>query len=147
IYARRYIESAQRFPDARRLTPEDREALDMFDSLANDPELRLDMEVRPGDMQFLHNHTLLHDRTAYEDWDEPEKKRHLLRLWLAAPNARPLPPVYAERYGTVTIGDRGGIICEGTKLHAPLQPACAAGRRPMPRRPAGAPPRRNLRAG
>ncbi len=123
IYARRYIESAQRFPDARRLTPEDREALDMFDSLANDPELRLDMEFRPGDMQFLHNHTLLHDRTAYEDWDEPEKKRHLLRLWLAAPNARPLPPVYAERYGTVTIGDRGGIICEGTKLHAPLQPA------------------------
>lgn len=122
IYARRYIDSAQRFPDARRLTPEDVEALDYFDSLANDPELRLDMEFRPGDMQFLHNHTLLHDRTAYVDWDEPEKKRHLLRLWLAAPNGRELPPVYAERYGTVTIGDRGGIICDGTRLHAPLEP-------------------------
>src|SRR3546814_21149018 len=44
IYARRYIDSAQRFPDARRLTPEDVEALDYFDSLANDPELRRDME-------------------------------------------------------------------------------------------------------
>src|SRR3546814_12223791 len=83
--------------DARRLTPEDVEALDYFDSLANDPELRLDMEFKPGDMQFLHNHTLLHDRTAYVDWDEPEKKRHLLRLWLAAPNGRELPAAYAAR--------------------------------------------------
>ena len=85
--------------------------------------MRLDMEFRPGDMQFVHNHTTLHDRTAFEDWPEPERKRHLLRLWLAAPGARPLPPAYAERYGSVTIGDRGGIICSGTKLHAPLEPA------------------------
>jgi hypothetical protein len=122
IYSRTYINSGQRFPDARRLSPEDIEALDYFDDLANDAELRLDMELRPGDMQFLHNHTILHDRTAFEDWAEPERKRHLLRLWLAAPGARPLPPVYAERYGSVTIGDRGGIICPGTKLHAPLEP-------------------------
>ncbi|MFN4088483.1 MAG: TauD/TfdA family dioxygenase [Alphaproteobacteria bacterium] len=122
IYARRYIDSAQRFPEARRLTAADVEALDYFDSLANDPELRLDMEFKPGDMQFLHNHTLLHDRTAYVDWDEPEKKRHLLRLWLAAPNGRELPPVYAERYGSIAIGDRGGIICDGTRLHAPIEP-------------------------
>src|SRR3546814_13630911 len=86
------------------------------------------MEFKPGDMQFLHNHTLLHDRTAYVDWDEPEKKRHLLRLWLAAPNGRELPAVYAERYGTITIGDRGGIICDGTRLNAPLDAVCAARR-------------------
>ena len=124
IYARRYIQSSQRFPDARRLTAEDVEALDLFDDLANDSRLRLDMEFRPGDIQLLQNHTLLHDRTAYVDWDEPEKKRHLLRLWLAAPadEARPLPPVYAERYGSVTPGDRGGIVVKGTRLHAPLQP-------------------------
>jgi Taurine catabolism dioxygenase TauD, TfdA family len=120
IYARRYITSAQRFEAARRITPEDTEALDYFDDLANDPELRLDMAFEPGDMQFVHNHTILHDRTAYEDWPEPEKRRHLLRLWLAAPHARRLPPVYAERYGSVTIGDRGGIICPGTRLHVPL---------------------------
>ncbi|MGC8476430.1 MAG: TauD/TfdA family dioxygenase [Acetobacteraceae bacterium] len=122
IYAPHYVRSSQRFPQARRLTAEDLEALDMFDRLAEDPELRLDMELQPGDMQFVHNHTTLHDRTAFEDWPEPEKKRHLLRLWLAAPDARPLPPVYAERYGSVTIGDRGGIICPGTRLHAPLEP-------------------------
>jgi hypothetical protein len=121
IYARRYITSGQRFPEARRLTPEDTEALDYFDDLANDARLRLDMAFRPGDMQFVHNHTVLHDRTAYRDWPEPERRRHLLRLWLAAPGARPLPPIYAERYGSVTIGDRGGIICPGTKLHVPLE--------------------------
>ena len=81
------------------------------------------MEFQPGDMQFVHNHTVLHDRTAFEDWPEPERKRHLLRLWLAAPGARPLPPAYAERYGSVEIGNRGGIVCKGTRLHAPLEPA------------------------
>jgi hypothetical protein len=122
IYSRTYINSGQRFPDARRLSPQEVEALDMFDALANDAELRLDMELRPGDMQFLHNHTILHDRTAFEDWKEPERKRHLLRLWLAAPGARPLPPAYAERYGSTIVGDRGGIICSGARLHAPLEP-------------------------
>jgi hypothetical protein len=121
IYARRYIDSAKRFTELPPLDVQDIEALDLFDSFANDPAMRLDMEFRPGDMQFLHNHTLLHDRTAYVDWDEAERKRHLLRLWLAAPDARPLPPVYAQRYGSVTIGDRGGVICSGTVLNAPLQ--------------------------
>src|SRR5262245_53202933 len=123
IYARRYIQSGQRFAEARRLTDLDTEALDYFDSLANNPELRLDMEFRPGDIQLLHNHTILHDRTAYVDWDEPERKRHLLRLWISPSDARPLPDVYAERYGNTTPGDRGGIICKGTRLHAPLQVA------------------------
>jgi hypothetical protein len=122
IYSGTYIRSGQRFSEARRLSAEDDEALEMFDDLANDKELRLDMELRPGDMQFLHNHTCLHDRTAFVDWPEPEQKRHLLRLWLAAPGARPLPPIYAPRYGSTTIGDRGGIVCEKTRLHAPLEP-------------------------
>ena len=122
LYSRLHIGSAQRFPEARRLTPEDIEALDMLAELAGDPELRLDMTFMPGDIQFLHNHTILHARTGYEDWPEVERKRHLLRLWLSPPGARPLPPVFAECYGDITIGDRGGIICKGTNLHAPLVP-------------------------
>jgi hypothetical protein len=121
IYQRQYIDSAQRFPDAPRLTPELVEALDMFDSLANDPALNTFMEFKPGDVQLVHNHTMLHDRTGFEDWPEPERRRHLLRLWLAAERARPLPEIFAQRYGTVTIGDRGGIIVRGTRLQAPLQ--------------------------
>ena len=122
LYSRLHIGSAQRFPEARRLTPEDIEALDMFGDLAGDPELRLDMNFMPGDVQILHNHTILHARSAYEDWPDAERKRHLLRLWLSPPDARPLPPVFSEVYGRLTVGDRGGIICPGTRLHAPLQP-------------------------
>lgn len=120
IYQRQYVDSAQRFADALRLSPQHVEALDLFDSLANDPRLHLFMEFKPGDVQLVHNHTMLHDRTAFVDWPEPERRRHLLRLWLAASKARPLPETFAQRYGTVTVGDRGGIIVRGTKLHAPL---------------------------
>jgi hypothetical protein len=122
LYSRLHIGSSQRFPAARRLAAEDIEALDKLAALAGDDELRLDMTFMPGDIQFLHNHTILHARTAYEDWLDAERKRHLLRLWLAPARARPLPPVFTECYGDITPGDRGGIICKGTRLHAPLTP-------------------------
>ena len=121
IYQRQYIESAQRFADAPRLTRARREALDLFDSLADDPALNMTMAFKPGDVQFVHNHTVLHDRTSFVDWPEPERRRHLLRLWLAALDACPLPAVFAQRYGSVTVGDRGGVVLAGTRLHAPLQ--------------------------
>ncbi len=120
MYQRQYIDSAQRFPDAMRLTDKHIEALDLFDELANDPALNMQMRLKPGDMQFVYNHALLHDRMAFEDWPEPERRRHLLRLWLSIPGDRPLPACYAERFGVTTIGDRGGIIVEGTELSAPL---------------------------
>jgi hypothetical protein len=114
FYQRQYIDSAQRFEDAPRLTPKHVEALNMFDQLANDKKLCLSMELEPGDMQFVYNHALLHDRTGFEDWDEPERKRHLLRLWLSIPGDRPLPDIFATRFGTTEIGNRGGIIVRGT---------------------------------
>jgi len=114
FYQRQYIDSAQRFADAPRLTPLHVEALNMFDRLANDPKLYLSMELEQGDMQFVYNHALLHDRTGFQDWDEPAQKRHLLRLWLSIPDDRPLPEIFASRFGTVEIGNRGGIIVRGT---------------------------------
>src|SRR6202171_4322499 len=91
IYQRQYIESARRLPGVAPLSLLQIQALDLLDELANDPALNFTMELQPGDMQFVHNHTILHDRTAFEDFSEPERKRHLLRLWLAPPKARPLP--------------------------------------------------------
>jgi hypothetical protein len=113
IYQRQYIESARRFEDVVPLNELQLEALDLLDQLADDPNLNLTMELEPGDIQLVHNHTILHDRTAFEDYPEPERKRHLLRLWLAPPNARPLPDVYAERFGSVTPGARGGVTVPG----------------------------------
>ncbi len=123
IYQRQYIDSTRRFPDLPPFTPEQVAALDLFDALANDPALNFHMEFRPGDIQLVHNHTLLHDRTAFTDWPEPERKRHLLRLWLAPDNARPLPPVFAERYGDLTPGARGGVSVPQNELKAPLSAA------------------------
>jgi Taurine catabolism dioxygenase TauD, TfdA family len=120
---RYYIESAQRFPDVPRLTGKQIEALDLFDALATDPANYLDIEFKPGDIQLIHNHVILHDRTDYKDWSEPERKRHLLRLWLCPPNGRPLPPVFADRYGGTEIGNRGGIVLPGVSMTTPLE-AC-----------------------
>lgn len=122
IYVRQYIESAQKsFPEARRLTREQVEAMDLLDALCNDPQVHLAMEFRPGDVQLLHNHQILHSRGDFENWPEPERHRHLLRLWIAPPEARPLPEVFAPRYGGVTPGERGGIFLEGTQLKVPLE--------------------------
>jgi hypothetical protein len=79
------------------------------------------MELQPGDIQLVHNHTILHDRTAFEDYPEPERKRHLLRLWLAPPAARPLPEVYAERFGSITPERRGGVVVPGSKPTIPFE--------------------------
>jgi hypothetical protein len=121
IYQRQYIESARRFADVPPLTPAQVEAYDLFDALANDPALNFHMALQPGDVQLVHNHTLLHDRTAFDDWTDPARRRHLLRLWLAPQQARPLPPVFAQRFGSVTPGDRGGIIVPGTRLTVPYE--------------------------
>jgi hypothetical protein len=120
IYQRKYIDAARKLPGVPPYSREQEEALDLFDALANDPALHLRMEFQPGDVQLVHNHTLLHDRTSFVDWPEPERRRHLLRLWLAPLRARPLPEVYIERYGSITPGDRGGVMVQGTQLVAPL---------------------------
>jgi hypothetical protein len=78
------------------------------------------MDFRPGDMQFIHNHQILHDRTAFDDHPDRERRRHLLRLWLSPADGRELPPVFAERYGTVEPGRRGGVKSADGVLRALL---------------------------
>lgn len=120
FYQRQYINSAQRFEGAMKLSSAHVEALDMFDALANDPELCFGMQLQPGDMQFVYNHSQLHDRTGFLDWPDPNQRRHLMRLWLSIEGDRPLPDSFKERYGTIDVGNRGGIITKHTKLHAPI---------------------------
>ena len=122
VYARDFIQAAQRFKHVPRLTGLQMEAMDLLDELAASDTFRLDMDFQAGDIQFLHNHQILHARTAYEDYPEPERKRHLLRLWLSVPNGRELPAALAARYGEVTVGKvRGGIRVPGQTLSAPLE--------------------------
>ncbi len=78
-----YFRSAPRHDDVPELTSEEREVLDLFEAIAHEPSFRLDMQLEPGDIQWLSNHTIVHARTAYEDGGEPGARRHLLRLWLS----------------------------------------------------------------
>ena len=77
-----YIRESQQHPDAPRLSAEQDAVLRFIETTANDPDHYLDMDFQPGDIQLLKNASILHKRTAYEDWDDPLRKRHLLRLWL-----------------------------------------------------------------
>lgn len=79
--------------------------------------------AKTGGLSRLVSSMAVHNVTAERRPDLLERQRHLLRLWLSPPNARTLPPIFAEAYGTLTIGDRGGIICKDTIPHAPLTPA------------------------
>jgi alpha-ketoglutarate-dependent taurine dioxygenase len=58
-------------------------ALDALDSVLADPALRVEFHLRPGEMLFINNRWLLHNRTAFDDHPEPQRRRHLVRLWLA----------------------------------------------------------------
>lgn len=76
-----YFRSAVRHADVPPFTKLELELLDLYEELAASPELRLDMQFAPGDVQLISNHTIVHARTAYED--APGSERHLLRLWLS----------------------------------------------------------------
>ena len=60
-------------------------ALDLFDSIANRPDMHMAMDFQQGELQFVNNHVVLHSRTAYRDDDM--RRRHLVRIWLNIPNS------------------------------------------------------------
>jgi hypothetical protein len=84
-----YFRTAERQPGAPRLGPLEHELLETYDAIANSPGMFVEMDFAPGDVQLLSNHTVLHARSPYEDHVEPERKRHLLRLWLSLDRGHP----------------------------------------------------------
>jgi alpha-ketoglutarate-dependent taurine dioxygenase len=80
-YLRYWIEVGHEKANAP-LTAEQVAALDALDAAAAGPRMRVEFDMRPGEMLFANNRWILHNRTAFEDFAEPERKRHLVRLWL-----------------------------------------------------------------
>ena len=121
-YVRSAINKGQLLNGVPKLTERQIEALDALDGLATDPSIYLDMEFRPGDIQLLCNHGIMHSRTAFEDWPEPERRRHLLRLWLACVDGPTLPRTVTRNYeGATRNGRPNGIQVPGVPLKAPLE--------------------------
>src|SRR3546814_17931126 len=88
------------------MTERQNEAFELAQVIAHRPEVRPSMNFQQGDIQLINNHTTLHGRSEYEDHDEPERQRHLLRLRLALPAAvpRPLSPRPAHRHPSLATG-------------------------------------------
>lgn len=98
------------FPEIEPLTARQLEAIELFEEVVRDPALCFSMEMQPGDLQLLNNHVVLHSRSSFEDWPEPHRKRHLLRLWLALPQGQALPDGWKEGYKSVATSTvRGGL--------------------------------------
>ena len=88
-YLRSYIEMAFAHMGKEKTAAES-EALDTLDQVAHGPKCFRQFMLSPGDMLFFSNYTVLHNRTAFVDDDDLDKRRHLLRLWLRAHDPRPL---------------------------------------------------------
>jgi hypothetical protein len=110
-YIKTHILSAHEdFPELPPLTDIQQKAMSAVDILATlDPRFHFSMMFEPGDIQFLNNHVTYHARSEFEDHPEPERKRHLLRMWLSAPNTRTLSP----SMGAIYQDQRGGAVRGG----------------------------------
>ncbi|OFV73849.1 taurine catabolism dioxygenase TauD, TfdA family [Rhodococcus erythropolis] len=102
------IKSAQNYPEVPRLTEAQIELLDLYDEITQEPGLAIDMDFQPGDVQWLLNYAALHSRTSFVDHPEPERRRHLLRLWLKRDVGRPMVEGFGRNVVQGRDEDRGG---------------------------------------
>lgn len=97
-YLRQYIELGHEMKGIP-LSKKQIEAMDLFDEIMHRDEVKLDMMLQPGDIQFANNYMVLHSRTGFEDYEDMAERRKLIRLWLKMPNARTLAPSFPGRNG------------------------------------------------
>jgi hypothetical protein len=64
----------------------DKKADEMLKAVAEileDPDIRIDLDFQPGQIQWINNDAIGHRRTGYKDDPKhPEKQRLLVRMWL-----------------------------------------------------------------
>ena len=105
-------------PELGPLSAEQKEAIALINTIAENPEFHFCMMFEPGDIQFLNNHVTLHSRTAFEDFEEEDRKRHLLRMWLSPPNSRELSPLMGAIYQDQSAGAARGGFPSRTGKHS-----------------------------
>jgi hypothetical protein len=64
------------------LTAAQNRALEALEQVCQNPALQVEFTLKPGEMFFINNRHVLHNRSAFEDHFEPERRRHYVRLWL-----------------------------------------------------------------
>ena len=80
-YLRNYIDAGQDIQN-QPLSKSQKEALSLLDDLMCDENIILRYDLKPGDMVFSDNHWIVHGRTGFEDYDDENLKRQMLRTWV-----------------------------------------------------------------
>ena len=107
-FVREYVEIAADEDPSITLTDADREAIGLLEATANRSDLALDFTMAAGEAVVANNFTVFHARSAFTD--DPEHRRHLLRLWLAADPPRPVVPETMHYIGEPGIPAQPGRV-------------------------------------
>lgn len=104
-----HMAKAQKIPSVPKYTEAQEEAIRMYKETA--PKIAININFEQGDISYVSNHVTLHSRTNFEEFEEPERKRHLMRLWLST-GMRPVHPDIARMLR--------GVPVEGEEDPTPL---------------------------
>ncbi len=123
VFLRNYIEMGAH-ELGEDLSPQEVQALDTFEAVADRDDVKLTFTLDQGEAIFFNNCVLLHNRTSFDDHPDPARKRHLLRLWLMLDGARPLAPAVHAYKGSEGIRDRegGSTYYTGNAVPEPVDP-------------------------
>ena len=92
------------------MTAPQKEALDFVEEVCARQTMHVEFRQEPGDILLLNNWITYHRRNAFQDHKNIAQRRHLLRIWLAMPNSRPLDLAFLANYGAIEAGAlRGGM--------------------------------------
>jgi len=89
--------TAQRGEGIPKLSGEQLQAMELIGELNSSPDYHLNMYFRAGQIQFINNYTVMHSRSAYEDFPDPALRRDLIRLWLTVDRDLHIPEIFADR--------------------------------------------------
>ena len=80
-YLRNYIDAGHDIQNQPLSQPQ-KDALTYLDSLMRVEDIAMKYDLKPGDMVFSDNHWVVHGRMLFEDYDDENLKRFMLRTWI-----------------------------------------------------------------
>ena len=80
-YLRNYIDAGHDIQNQPLSQPR-KDALIYLDNLMCMEDIIMKYDLKPGDMVFSDNHRVVHGRTSFEDYEDENLKRTMLRTWI-----------------------------------------------------------------